>query len=804
MEDNTKKVKYNNENDGSKLIVDDFKNELERLKQKLSKDLNKYTQMDKEKNKNNINFHYMNMKAINNKVEPNKNGIVYTEPKKNNFDININKTDQENEKEEKYDNSNITNLKKLSSLEELKIKYGISSSNKNNNEMNYNRDINLSKENFEDKDIENNHTINNLEDSDVDNIKDLNGNNMNDIFNSNKKVNDLLNFNLNKNGNSSSKKSNDNKFDLINLLNLKKDTEEEIKNIFSKKDILDLSSNNSDKENSNEEIINNNIINNQEIESINKVNENKIYQMSLIKKDEEEENNLNILKKNNNNKNISYLNNINNNNIKDFQEKLIVEIPGKLEKKEEIKELKDINLNQKIFKEKNNDYSIIKAYDNNNLENDNKNPLITNENPINNNININNSAIETSMLNSKLDQQIKLINEKSEDNRIQEKKNQLKLKEIESSLQLDKRLTHDNREIRKNAIKELCEMCTNFNNDEEDKQKTFECFSPWVKYCLEETNSYVIPESLNFFILFNSLFPHFLSTSMKDFFDNIERYVNFGISSINENCFKIFFLIFQDKKLFSQSLNEIVKLLNTQYTKMAKFLNGLLVTMIDNNIMPENYIKILFEKLINVYIKIGTKLTEKKKIYSKLLIFIYNNIEDDYNTCIKNNIKLKSYKEIDALFSKIKKNKKDYKYRLYPKIEFNIDNNNNEASLNNYNNINFSEKKISKKTPEKRKNEIKNKDNLNNLILDNNNNPDVNDILSVLPNEFFEYHFLTQFQAKIKLLEEANNILNKIKNIKDKEKNLIDVYRTINYSIEDSNILIHLEGIKILENICRL
>ena len=32
----------------------------------------------------------------------------------------------------------------------------------------------------------------------------------------------------------------------------------------------------------------------------------------------------------------------------------------------------------------------------------------------------------------------------------------------------------------------------------------------------------------------------------------------------------------------------------------------------------------------------------------------------------------------------------------------------------------------------------------------------------------------------------------------------MEVYRTINYSIEDSNILIHLEGIKLLENICRL
>ena len=164
------------------------------------------------------------------------------------------------------------------------------------------------------------------------------------------------------------------------------------------------------------------------------------------------------------------------------------------------------------------------------------------------------------MLNSKLVQQIKMIDETSENNRITEEKNQLKLKQIENKLQLDERLTHKNREIRKNAIKELCEMCANFNNDEENKQKAFECFSPWVKYCLEETNSYVIPESLNFFIIFNSLFPQYLSTSIKDFFDNIERYINFGIASINDKCFKILYMIFQDKKLFSQCLNYIKNL----------------------------------------------------------------------------------------------------------------------------------------------------------------------------------------------------------------------------------------------------
>ena len=39
------------------------------------------------------------------------------------------------------------------------------------------------------------------------------------------------------------------------------------------------------------------------------------------------------------------------------------------------------------------------------------------------------------------------------------------------------------------------------------------------------------------------------------------------------------------------------------------------------------------------------------KIYSKLLTYIYNNIEDDYSTCIKTNIKLSSYKELVYLIT---------------------------------------------------------------------------------------------------------------------------------------------------------
>ena len=865
----------NNDSEESKKIVKNFKNELEKLKQKLSKDFYKCSKIEKEKD-GGINFHYMN----NSKIEPNIKENNFIELKQDikiatdNIDniINITETKDEKTSTKSKTNSNNSIFTKIPSFDELKSKYGINLNNKPNSikeitiETNMNKfkkDKNINKIIITEKNDVNNELIkenkiihnteiinksnnnlgenialNNKQNNDKKDINDKEENNKDidniDILKSNKKINENTNIidettndkvnkinkiNTNKiNENNNNIKKDDNKYDYMNLLDLKKNTEEEIKKIFNRREILDLSDNSENKENSensNEEIIINNkvdkkIINkeddDEELEIINNyINDEKSASKNnnnlSILKNMINTNNINI----NNNNNISYFSNISNiNNNQETQKQLIIDEPGSTPGKFDKNNLKQIN---NLTKENNPENNIITSPNitnndtkNNNLilENDNKSRMITYESPSKMGMNNNNSIVDTSMLNSKIDQQIKLINEKSENNRIEEEKNLLKLKEIENSLQLDKRLTHTNREIRKNAIKELCEMCTNFNCDEDDKAKAFECFSPWVKYCLEETNSYVIPESLNFFILFNSLFPNFLNSSMKDFFDNIERYINFGISSINENCFKIFFLFFQDKKLFGQSMNEIIKLLNSSYIKMIKFLNSLLISMIENNIIYENYVKILFEKMINIYVKMGKKVGEKRNIYSKLLIYIYNNIEDDYNTCIKNNIKLSSYKEIDSLFNKIKKNKKKYKYRLYPKNECsNIDNESQVIDKNNY-----PEKTKVNKIPEKIIKE-NNKDNLNNLIL-NNNNPDANDIISILPNEFFEYHFLTQFQPKIKLLEDTNNILNKIKNVRDKEKNLVDVYKTINYSIEDSNILIHLEGIKLLENICRL
>ena len=101
--------------------------------------------------------------------------------------------------------------------------------------------------------------------------------------------------------------------------------------------------------------------------------------------------------------------------------------------------------------------------------------------------------------------------------------------------------------------------------------------------------------------------------------------------------------------------------------KLLKFISEFFLDCINNDILSENYIKMLFEKSIHIYFSMGLKFFEKKKIFSKMILSIYQVIEDDIQT-IKNYNKITSQKEFDSLFLKSKKNK-EIKYRLYPKNE---------------------------------------------------------------------------------------------------------------------------------------
>ena len=449
----------------------------------------------------------------------------------------------------------------------------------------------------------------------------------------------------------------------------------------------------------------------------------------------------------------------------------------------------NINSNQKITSKINSNINT-----NNNTNSTNINTTNTNNNNQNNNkpkspLKQNNQSIlENSILTqpSNIENQMKRIDEISESNRLEQEKNLKEIKEAEMHLQMNERLIHLNKEIRKNALKELIEMCQSDFENEEDKQKVYECFQPWIQYCISENNPYVLSEAMNFFIVFNTVFPQAQNNSLKDFLSNIDRIVSLGIPSINDLTIKCIYLFLKDKKMFNQCISDLIRLLNGSSMKLLKFISEFFLDCINNDILSENYIKMLFEKSIHIYFSMGLKFFEKKKIFSKMILSIYQVIEDDIQT-IKNYNKITSQKEFDSLFLKSKKNK-EIKYRLYPKNETSdttIITNNEKNNLNdNDKNYNDNNKKNEMDVP---------------IVSE-----EVNDVISLLPNSFFEYHFITNFQEKMSILENSNKILNQITTVKDREKNLLEVYKTINYSIEDSNILIHLEGIKLLEHICRL
>ena len=402
------------------------------------------------------------------------------------------------------------------------------------------------------------------------------------------------------------------------------------------------------------------------------------------------------------------------------------------------------------------------------------------------------SQISVTSMHKNFQSQLRKIEETNETSKIEEEQNMQLIREMEKDLSIDQRLTHENREIRKNACKEITEMCQNEFDSEEDKKEFFEAFSPWVKFCIEETNAYVLPEALNYFITFNTVFPEQNSNSIKDFFDNIERIASFGISAINELCKRIIFLFVKDKKLFNMIQSELLKCLNNGSLKLIKFINDIYSEMINKNVLAENYIKLIFEKSIHIYNsnKGNVKNNEKRKNYGKLITFIYQIIEDDTNT-IKHFVHMTSQKEFDSLLSKVKKS--NIKFRLYPK--FDGEQSERISTVNNNSDSNLNSSSIAQT-----KGNIQEKEKNCGMIPE-----EVNDLSSVFPNDFFEYVFMTQFQEKLSVLEEVNKILPKIKIIRDKDnKNFTDIYKTIHLSIEDSNILIHLEGIKILGHIARL
>ena len=121
--ENFDKNDSDNENEESKKIINNFKSELEKIKQKLGKNYEQNSQVVQRQN--NKNFHYIDK----NKIEPKEKKVIEFENEYSNNNITTKENDKEKEKSTKQ---NTSIFSKVPSFEELKMKYGINTQNKPN------------------------------------------------------------------------------------------------------------------------------------------------------------------------------------------------------------------------------------------------------------------------------------------------------------------------------------------------------------------------------------------------------------------------------------------------------------------------------------------------------------------------------------------------------------------------------------------------------------------------------------------------------------------------------------------------
>ena len=97
--ENFSKNDSDNENEESKKIINNFKSELEKIKQKLGKNYTQKSQVDQ--GKNNTNFHYIEK----NKIEPKEKKVIEFENEYSNNNITTKENDKEKEKSTKQNTS---------------------------------------------------------------------------------------------------------------------------------------------------------------------------------------------------------------------------------------------------------------------------------------------------------------------------------------------------------------------------------------------------------------------------------------------------------------------------------------------------------------------------------------------------------------------------------------------------------------------------------------------------------------------------------------------------------------------------
>lgn len=413
-------------------------------------------------------------------------------------------------------------------------------------------------------------------------------------------------------------------------------------------------------------------------------------------------------------------------------------------------------------------------------------------------------------------QKIEFVNKEKDE---EAKKIKEELEKIESGLDLDKRLLHEKWQIRKKAYQEISNLVLHLNekrmetSNEIDLSDALDTFYHWLKYFITDNNVAALMEGLNtFYIYINHCTMEYKQKALIQFFDEFEKLIMQNKLTIHELCLKVILNAVSTKKFTNFTINEILRKLSTTNNKLLAFINRLIEEFLDNpGLINEHYLKLLFERVVTHYnSRTQSKQIERKKIYGKIISTIFEKINDDLYT-LKHSLSLKNEDalNLDKLLSKLNKEKKD-----------NFNNNNNiKLAYTLYEPVKEKEATqphLGQNSCHAYKNSEQaiNPENGSNQLMRYNNPTDAKnyassniitetvDLYSILPNEFFEIPYITALKSKREILENLNKKLADYISVKDREYK--EVLNIVNYTIDDTNVLVNLEGIKLLKNICRL
>ena len=332
--------------------------------------------------------------------------------------------------------------------------------------------------------------------------------------------------------------------------------------------------------------------------------------------------------------------------------------------------------------------------------------------------------------------------EKTENISNDETRRQLEeLLSIESSLKLDQRLIHEKWQIRKNAFKEVANIIeflySQHNHDQdmnEDNEfnQALDTFSPWMLYFLTDTNITTLAEGLQTFFIFMKLSEKHRHKALFLFFDELEKILSFNKNNILDICEKIIEIYFNDKKLKNFCVNELIKKMVVKNHKLSSFSTDIIIKNL--NEFNETYIRLIFEKGILHFSNTESKNIERKKVLGRVILEIYKKLYDSFETIKKNiNINTEVAKELEKILKKVEKYNPNF--RLYKVDE--------TESLK--------KSSLQAQQPNVSKVELTKTEEV--------------DLLTILPDNFKDFTYITQISKKVEILKTLNNKLFYVKSL---------------------------------------